>query len=194
MTPPDLDAWSPWRPAELAARLAGAPVPWAVAGGWALDLWHGRQTRAHEDIEFAVPRTDFPLIRPYLADMRLYEAADGTVAELDGEPSARQIWVLDPVAHRWRTDIFLEPGDGTTWVSHRDPRITRPYPEAVARTADGVPYLRPELVLFTKAKHRRDKDEADLALALPALGPPARRWLADALDLAHPGHVWRARL
>jgi hypothetical protein len=187
----DLDAWSPWHPSELAARLNGAPVPWAVAGGWALDVWHGEQTRPHEDIEFAVPRGDFPALRPYFADLELYEALDGEVRPWHG--GSRQCWVFDPVARRWRTDIFLEPGDRATWVSHRDPRITRPYAEAVRR-AGGIPYLRPESVLFTKAKHCREKDEGDFARALPKLDVPARAWLANVLDLVHPGHLWRARL
>jgi hypothetical protein len=40
---PDLDAWEPWHPKVLAQRLAGLPVPWYVAAGWALDLFRGRQ-------------------------------------------------------------------------------------------------------------------------------------------------------
>lgn len=195
MAPPDLDAWEPWAPADLAARLAGLDLPWYVAGGWALDLWHGRQTREHEDIEFAIPRAGFDRVRPYLAGLALYAPGDGEVHPLapDGWPD-RQCWVLDPVANRWRTDIFLEPGDGRTWISHRDDRVRRPWPEVVARTPDGIPYLRPEIVLFYKAKHRRDKDEADFDRALPRLDPAGRHWLAGTLDLVHPGHAWRDRL
>jgi hypothetical protein len=51
---PDLDAWDAWRPEEVAARLAGVPPPWYVAGGWALDLFLGYQRRPHEDIEIGV--------------------------------------------------------------------------------------------------------------------------------------------
>jgi hypothetical protein len=196
VAPPDLDAWEPWPPGELAARLAGTDVPWCVAGGWALDLWYGEQTRAHGDIELALPRTDFALVRPYFAGFELYDAGGGEVRRLDdgATPEYHQCWVLDPVAGRWRTDIFLEPGDGRTWVSHRDGRIRRPYRDAIGRTAGGIPYLRPELVLFTKAEHPRDKDEADLATALPRLDPAARRWLAGALTLVYRGHAWLARL
>jgi hypothetical protein len=52
------DAWSPWHPRELAQRLEGMSKPWCIVGGWALDLWHGHETRAHEDIEFTVLRGD----------------------------------------------------------------------------------------------------------------------------------------
>ena len=50
---PDDDAWGAWHPADLARRLHGLERPWCVVGGWALDLWHGRQTRDHEDLELA---------------------------------------------------------------------------------------------------------------------------------------------
>lgn len=40
-------------PADLMKRL-GADIHRYVVGGWALDLWHGRQTRNREDLEFAL--------------------------------------------------------------------------------------------------------------------------------------------
>lgn len=33
-------------------------VWWAVAGGWAIDLWLDEQTREHHDVEVAVRRDD----------------------------------------------------------------------------------------------------------------------------------------
>ncbi len=45
-------------------------------------------------------------------------------------------------------------------------------------SAGGIPCLAPEAVLLFKAKHRRDKDEADFARALPKLDAAQRRWLA----------------
>ena len=53
---------------------------------------------------------------------------------------------------------------------------------------------RPEVVLLFKAKHAREKDDGDFDAALPHLEPERRRWLADALELVHPGHRWLARL
>src|SRR6185369_6704800 len=107
-----------------AAVLAGTPVPWAVAGGWAVDLHLGRATRDHEDLEIAIPRADFPILRPALAGFELYQVGDGRIRRLaDGEaPVQRQVWTADPAVAAWRMDTFLEPGDRETWVSHRDPR------------------------------------------------------------------------
>ena len=65
LSPADIEAldaqWSlSWTPSEIAQRLAGIPTPWYVAAGWALDLFRGRQTRQHADIEIAIPAARFP--------------------------------------------------------------------------------------------------------------------------------------
>jgi hypothetical protein len=80
------------------------------------------------------------------------------------------------------------------WICRRDDRIRLAYDKVIDRTADGIPYGRPEIVLLFKAKHARAKDDADLAAALPLLGAERRRWLADALAVVHPGHRWLASL
>jgi hypothetical protein len=60
----------------------------------------------------------------------------------------------------------------------------------IAFTTDGIPYQQPEIALLFKAKHTRDKDQADFDTVLPLLGPDRRGWLADALTLVHPEHPW----
>lgn len=196
---PGLDAWRAWHPRQAAEVLAGVDAPWHVAGGWALDLWHGEQTREHGDLEIAVPRAAYGPLRARLRERHtLFVAGGGQVVPLrDGEavPADRhQVWVCEPEVPAWRMDTFLEPGTGETWVCRRDERITLPYADITAVTADGVRYLRPEAVLLFKAKGRREKDEADLARALPRLSAEALAWLRDALALAHPGHPWAAEL
>ena len=33
-------------------------IPWWIAGGWAIDVYLGRQTREHADIDVSVLRAD----------------------------------------------------------------------------------------------------------------------------------------
>lgn len=198
--PPTLphDAWAAWQPQELARRLIGVTRPWCIVGGWALDLWHGEETRAHDDLEFTILRTDFAEFRAALQDLRLHAVGDGEVEPLGvGEmppPGIAQIWCEDVAARCWRVDMMLEEGTPETWVYKRNPSICLPRAEAVRRTAGGIAYLAPEIVLLFKAKYRRDKDEADFAKALPRLDAKQRHWLKASLALAHPDHAWSAVL
>jgi hypothetical protein len=195
---PSRDRWDAWTPAEVARLLSGVTPPWWVAGGWALDLWLGHQTRVHADVEICTPRAEWASVRERLAGHDLWCAKDGRVTPLaSGAPvpdACRQVWVLDRRTRSWRLDVMLEGGGPDEWVCHRDARIRRPLAEATGVTADGIPYLRPEIVLLLKARYSRPKDEADLDAFLPRLDAPARGWLAHTLAWLHPGHEWLGRM
>lgn len=192
---PHVDKWQAWSPGEAATRLRDlglTDVPWYVAGGWAVDLHLGKQTREHEDLEIAIPRTRFGRWRTALSAYRLYDAGAGRLRALgptdQPDPVNHQVWLRDDDV--WRLDTFLESGDETTWVSHRDARIRVPWADAVTTNPDGIAYLRPQYVLLGKAKHQRPKDVADFESLLPTMDVAARRWLAGALSTVHPGHTW----
>lgn len=51
---------------SVAATLTRLRAPWAVAGGWALDLALGRVTRPHADVDVAVFRGDQAALREAL--------------------------------------------------------------------------------------------------------------------------------
>jgi hypothetical protein len=178
--------------------LAGIGAPWCVAGGWALDLWRGQQTRLHDDLEIAILRSQFETFRTRLQGFDLFAVGSGEVTALpttaEPPPNKHQVWLLELPARVWRMDVFLEPGDIETWVCRRDETIRRPRSEMTGVTADGVPYLMPEGVLLYKAKAVRAKDEADFAACAPLIDEEARRWLRQALQRAHPGHRWLAAL
>jgi hypothetical protein len=201
---PDLTLWNAWSPEQVAERFAGVQAPWYVAAGWAIELFLGESVREHEDLEIAVPREWFAEVAERLTGFELFipdsDLTDRSLVwpfahapeVLNG---SHQTWVREPATGVWRLDVFREPSDGDTWICRRDERIRLPYAEVIERTDDGIPYLRPEIVLLFKARHsERPKDEADLAAVLPSLGPIRRRWLAEALALVHPGHPWLERL
>jgi len=169
---PGLDAWRAWRPTEVSARLHGTSAPWCVVGGWAIDLFLGRDSRPHDDIEIAVPRDRFHTIRRLLSDHVFHVVGDGEVRRLEeGETpplDKHQNWVLDPVELAWRVDVMLEPGDDATWIFRRDEHIRAPRARMVA-DRDGIPFLRPEGVLLFKAKLHRAKDDHDFEACLPQL-------------------------
>ena len=187
-----------WTPDQAVAALDGLSAPWAVAGGWALDLWLGEQTRDHEDLEIAVPGVFFPAIQARLEDrgLKLFAIEDGAAIALAPGEARRthQTWVMDPAVMGWRMDVFQEPGDAQTWIYRRTGELSAPRAWSCGRTAAGIPYVAPQIVLLFKAKATRDKDQADFALIAPRLSPEARNWLAAGLRLIQPGHPWIERL
>jgi hypothetical protein len=191
---PDVTAWAAWRPEEVARRFAEVEAPWCVAAGWAISLFLGYEHREHEDLEVAVPADGFGEIARRLGGYEFFVIGDGEAWPLAsaGEmfDEHHQTWVREPATGWWRLDVFREPAEGETWICRRDERIRLPYERVIARTSEGIPYARPEIVLLFKAKAARPKDEDDLTAVLPRLDPEARRWLIDALGIVHPGHRW----
>ena len=195
---PDLTKWAAWRPEEVQRGLAGVEAPWYVAAGWAIDLFLGGQRREHDDLEIAVPRDRFGEVAEALDGFELFVVGRGVAWPLaeagDALATSHQTWVREPATGLWRLDVFREPADGDTWICRRDERVRLPYGEVIERTADGIPYARPEIVLLFKARHARPKDDGDFHAVLPALDAARRRWLREALELVHPGHRWLGEL
>ena len=57
--------------------LAVGGVAATIAGGWAIDLFLGRQTRPHHDLDIQILRRDQAALRGLLADWDLHLAGDG---------------------------------------------------------------------------------------------------------------------
>lgn len=68
--------------------------------------------------------------------------------------------------------------------------IQRRYSTLILRSAEGIPYLAPEIVLLFKARHFQSKDHDDLATAALLLTAPQRTWLTTVLRQVHPGYPW----
>ena len=188
---PDVSQWDPWRPEEVAALLAGVDLPWYIAGGWAIDLFLGAERREHSDIEIAVPDARFEELLPVFAGLELFVVGAGLATPLaDGRrDDAHQTWIRE--VGKWRLDVFREPSDGDLWICRRDPAIRLPYEQVIEWTDDGIPYLRPEIVLLFKAKHTDvPKNQADFEAVLQRLDAGRREWLHDALERLQPDHAW----
>lgn len=196
--------WKAWTPDHAAQRLQGItstderPVRWATAGGWALDLFLGRVTRDHEDLEITVLNDDVPAVLDALAgpEWRWNVPTDGWLHPLDSPAysETHQTWLWSQTAGAFVLDVFRDEHDGDTWICRRDPKITMPWVDVAATTASGTPYLIPEVVLLFKAKHARPKDLADLTTVLPSLNAMQRAWLRASIEQVHPQHDWLTRI
>jgi hypothetical protein len=190
--------WQPLSPHEAAQLLAGCAAPWWIAGGWAIDLFLGRQTRPHADTDIALLRGTEPVLRACLQGWDIRIAHDGRFISWDGGPLAHpyhQFWARPDPDSAWALEFMLEEHEDDTWTYRRDARLTRPLARLGQTTADGLPYICPELALLYKARGKGiERNAADFEAAASALSAERRRWLRNALEVAHPGHAWIERL
>jgi hypothetical protein len=184
--------WAPWSPNEVASRLSGSPARWYVVAGWAVDLFLGRQTRAHHDIEIGVARDDFPVLRSVFSEFEFDVVGSGRRWPLSSSAFDEhfQTWLRDADTGEYHLDVFRDPHEGQEWICRRDTRIRLPYDEVVRVTETGIPYMSPEIVLLFKAKHLREKDQLDFNELLPLLNEQQIEWLRSSLELVHPDHPW----
>src|SRR4051812_28016937 len=184
--------------------MQGFEHPWFVSGGWAIDLFAGRTTRHHEDVEVGIFFPHQAAVRRHLREWDLFRIRNDAWepweehAEIglpEFQIQARSDHATLPVF-----DLFLNPLDGDDWVSRRHPDLRVPAARIVRRTSGrgpdprDVPYLAPEIQLLYKAKYHRPKDDADFEVALGRLGAEERTWLREALEVHHPNDPWTARL
>jgi hypothetical protein len=183
-------------PDEVASVMAPLGVWWAMAGGWAIDLWLGTITREHHDVEVIIRRSDQDALRRALG-------GGWEMTCIDPPGSGWRPWPLDHslAAPAFQTkatrgpvqfDVFLEDVEDGTWRFRRDASVRRPADELVVSSSAGFAVVRPEVQLLYMARHTEPKHDHDFLAVLPALDDPDRAWLAEMLQRIEPGHHWRA--
>lgn len=169
------------RPSDAARWFAGWDGPWAVAGGWAIELFVGRPVREHKDLEVVVARSDVDLLHDQLPEWELVFPSPGRFTPWrrgDAFPDdENQLWGRPSADAMWTLEVLVEQIDGGVLRYRRDPSVTLPLDEAIRRTDDGIPYVAPHLQLLYKRKAMRPRDEEDFAAALPLLSDAQRTWL-----------------
>lgn len=177
--------------------MEGFPAPWCVAGGWAVDLFLGKVTREHGDVDIAIFRDDQRAVHDHFRGWQVRKVVRGQLVEWPAdkwlERPVHEIHVRAPQGGR-SVEFLLNERSGNVWVFRRHPAVTYPASDVMRRGQDGIPFLAPALVLLYKAKSPRPCDERDFEQARGALSRKERRWLKDAIQLVHPGHEWLGRL
>lgn len=185
----------------VAQELKSLPHPWYISSGWALDLFLGRVTRVHHDVDVVVARQDQLVLQQHLTTRGwiLLTPIDG---RLEPWPSAMRLELPRHQVHAHRDGAFIDVlisdiGEGI-WRYRRDPVVVRTIDRIGRVTSEGIPFLAPELVLLFKSKNTsnvsRDKDQIDFEQARGHLEPEQRAWLRWALLATDPTHRWIEQL
>lgn len=196
--------------------LSAAPFDWAVCGGFAIDLFLGRDTRPHGDVDLCAFEKDRPAIQRFMLEKgwNVYEFRGmGKVRPLEKSsvsetgrnlmcflpgcdlvqfyPCEEEGLLYHQFFHKGMTELnYLEflfaPTDGNALVFSPSPDVRRELDQAIFHR-DGIPYLAPEIALLHKARDpERPESVADFQAAFPNLDPEQKRWYLDSFRRLYP--------
>ena len=184
---------------RVGALLRDLRCGWYVCGGWALDLFLGRVTRDHKDVDIAFARRDQSEVQGYLLrrGWKLEKAADGRLSPWEEGEELRLplhgVWCRNEAHDPDFFEVLLNEIDDELFRFRRDPTVTLPRARMSFESPLGLPVLAPEVVLLYKSNSNEEYGE-DFHNAAPALSREARAWLKGALDKVSPGHTWAEEL
>jgi hypothetical protein len=167
---------------------------WFIAGGWAIDLFLGKETRPHDDIEIAIFRKDQIALREYLDDWKLQVAENGNLSPWKKgeflEPPVHAIHCFGENPKLPFLEVLLNESDADVWQFRRHRQITKPLSAMFLTNKAGIKFLCPEIVLLYKSKNPRAKDEQDFRAIIGKVGRESKKWLKDALLICYLQHHW----
>ena len=177
---------------SIKAFMSAFHKPWFIAGGWAIDVFIGQETREHADIEIGMFRHDQMDLQHYLNQWRFEKVIKGTLHPWKQEFLQLPIHELHATntLGGYKLEILLNEKENGLWKFRRCPEITRPLNAVWSTSHLGIPYLNPEIVLLYKAKNTRSKDHQDFLNVKDFLHQEQKAWLREAIQLHEPEHIW----
>lgn len=188
--------WNALKPEEVFEILKNFKNPWWIAGGIALDLFLGKKTRKHLDIDVLILRKHQLTLQAYLKDWFLYKTNQPGLKPWEKNEYLKihvnSIWCKKERDGPWKMEILFMDSEDEKWIYRREPKIRGMIEHMGKVTENGLPYLSPEIqLLFKSVKNRRSTDNDDFFKVFPKLNCKARKWLVNALVITYPnGHDW----
>jgi len=155
-------------------------VQWAICDGISIDLFIGKQTRSHKDLDIVVFWEDRDQIIEYMLNnqWRVFEPDNGKLREITSISNeyrtSDNIWCLSKdnksytVKHLYANyyditcntlnqvtfdfvEFLFNTKNNNEFLYKRNNNITLPIKDAIKVTKQGIPNLSPELVLLYKS-------------------------------------------
>jgi len=185
-------------PIKVLSLMCDFKPNWFVAGGWAIDLYLGKETRPHEDIEIVIFRRDQIALQNYLAGWVLKKAMNGTLSEWKQderlELPIHEIHCFFNKTEPQSFEVLLNETNGDKWLYRRNVKVTKTLSKLHLTSNLGIQFLCPEIVLLYKSKNPRLKDEQDFEAVASYLDVEGKQWLKNALAVCYSEHQWTESL
>jgi hypothetical protein len=186
--------WQPLAIDDVVDRFAEHDVDWWIAGGVAIDLFLGWESRPHDDLDLEMFRSDREVLFDVFEGWELFTVSEGMFTLwLRGGPidsTVFGIWGRPSPDSPWAVEVMLADGDEHEWRFRRDPTISLPRERLTRMTQTGIVYCTPEVQLLYKAKQNRPKDDIDFTRCLHLMTHDQKVWLRDAVARVEPLHPW----
>ena len=173
---------------HIPTALRSATHPFFIAGGWAPDLFIGRTTRTHADLDIAISRDDQLYFQNLLSNWDL-QACDPpgsgtlrrwTLGERLENP-IHNVWARPDVDAPWPLELLLCDFTETEWVYRRNTKIRGPVESFGWKHEIGLRVIAPEIQLLYKSRNPREKDDADFENCLPRFSIEQKAFLYEAI-------------
>lgn len=201
---------------NAAALLAQAPFTWAICGRQAADLFLGRETRVHSDIDILAFLDERNTVIDWCiaGGWKVYEMLGGgkchrltRSGDSVGEKNIFAAQESCPLFKLYPTEepnvfgleffhtgqqkldfveFLFDTRENDSFCYRRNPALSRPLEQSLLRQ-EGVLYLAPEWVcLYKSTDTERPGYKQDFRLLWEAMSEDARAWLAVALRTQFP--------
>lgn len=185
-------------PQKISDLMRNFQCEWFIAGGWAIDLYLGKISRPHADIEIAIFRRDQIALQNYLNDWVLQKVKDSTLSVWNRNEfltlPVHEIHCFHETNDSQNFEVLLNESNADKWIYRRDEEVTKLINEVYSTTRAGIKFLRPEIVLLYKSKNPRARDEYDFASVVKRLDDESKKWLRNALAICDSKHNWLQKL
>ena len=193
---------------------------WCFCGGWALDLYMGKETRPHKDLDIMIFKKDLQESIKYMKSCGWRVEAPTRQGfmpvneenfeefEYDNLWCMNESYPMDYLKvdeqgscnfYQYEREIqenvdfieiLLNICEDGCFVYRRNPAIRLDVKKAFY-DYEGLPYLAPEIVLLYKSKYLSEDNQSDFEVATSRMTDDQREWLKDSLTLEYGSdHPW----
>lgn len=188
---PDSSQWKPWTIEKI--KTTFNDFEWILAGGFALELFVGKNYRNHADIDILVARENQKKLFDSIDESKIFIAKDGKLTAFEKnrfyEFPFQDVWILDDDLLSWCLQVMLYDVEEGLWIYKREKSI-KLRNDFLFWEKEGIKIIKPEIQLLYKSKSIRPKDEKDFQIVKEKLDESAKKWLNDALKKCYGRHKW----
>ncbi|MGC9781145.1 MAG: aminoglycoside adenylyltransferase [Candidatus Heimdallarchaeota archaeon] len=119
--------WEPLQPEEVSELFKSLDINWWIAEGWAIDIFLGKKSREHLDIDVLILRKDQIIIHKHLNEWELYKTNQPRLKPWEKgeylEIGVNSVWCKETSDSPWVLEIMFLDTIKDEWFFRHNPKI-----------------------------------------------------------------------